>query len=278
MVVFVMVELLGENQIEKFKGIAQKLVSKIISFKAVTGIIFIGGLARGFADKYSDVDILVFLDKKDENLRKQIRKIGSTEQQRSHVDIDLEIHFLQDFKKQKWNEISRWDFSYAKIVYDPQGKIKKSFNKNLHIPKNFWTKRIVVYGEYLKWYCCPPEENPETMIDAWIARCDLISAHYCVNYAFDLMLSILFALNKEFLPPQKWRIFYSHSLKWLPKDYNKLVEETLTVKNLSKPDLDRRLQALRTMWQQILLKLKSETGLTPELISKYYVEKVLHQA
>jgi len=273
-----MVELRGENQIEKFKGIAQKLVSRIISFKGVTGVIFIGGLVRGFADKYSDVDILVFLGKKDENLRKQLRKIGASEQERSRVDIDLEVHFLQDFSKQKWDEMSRWDFSHAEIVYDPKVKIKKLFNEKLRIPKNFWIKRIVVYSEYLKWYCCPPEENLETMVDAWVARGDLISAHYCVNYAFDLTLCVLFALNKEFLPPQKWRICYSHSLKWLPQGYRKLVEETMAVKNFSARDLNRRLRALRTMWQQILPKLKSETGLTPELISKYYVEKVLHQA
>ncbi|MBS7632558.1 nucleotidyltransferase domain-containing protein [Candidatus Bathyarchaeota archaeon] len=272
-----MAALQGENQIGKFRNIVGKLVSRITTLEGVAGVVFIGGLARGYADKYSDIDILVFLDRKDKNLRRRLRQIGAEEQKRSHIDIDLEVHFLQDFSRWKWSEMSLWDFSHAKIVYDAHGKIRKSFNRKLRISRNFWVKRIVIYSEYLKWYCCPPKRGLETLVDAWVVRGDMVSAHYCVNYAFDLMLRVLFALNKEFLPPQKWRLFYSYSLNWLPKDYRKLVEETMTVKSFSKRDLDRRTQALQTMWQLTLPKIKSETGLTPKLISKCYVEKVLHQ-
>lgn len=273
-----MLELQGKNEIGKFRKIAESLVTKIVTFKDVTGIVFIGGLVRGFTDKYSDVDMLVFLSEKDEHLRKRLRKIGSDEQERSHIDVDLEVHFIADFSKPKWSETSRWDFSHAKIVYDPQGKIRKLFKQRLRVPKNFWIKRIVIYSEYLKWYCCPPRENLETMVDAWVARGDIVSAHYYVNYGFDLMLSVLFALNKEFLPPQKWRPFYSYSLKWLPKDYVNSVREVLIVRDFSTGDVNRRLKVMKTMWSQVLSKLKSEMNLTPELISKYYVENVLHQA
>jgi hypothetical protein len=105
----------------------------------------------------------------------------------------------------------------------------------------------------------------------------MVSAQYCVNYGLDLMLNLLFALNKEFLPPQKWRLFYSYSLKWLPKDYVNSVRKIMIVKDFSKGDVERRLSMMKTMWQQVLSKLKSEMDLTPELISKLYVEKVLHQ-
>lgn len=132
-------------------------------------------------------------------------------------------------------------------------------------------------AEYLKWYCCPPEEDMETMVEAWVARGDLVSAHYCVNYALDLLMSVVFALNKRFLPPQKWRIFYSYSLKWLPKGYKRLIEETMTVKSLSMQELERRLVALKEMWRQVSSKIREETGLTPDLISKLFVKKVLHQ-
>jgi predicted nucleotidyltransferase len=272
-----MLELQGKNEIGKFRKMAESLVTKIVAFKGVTGVVFIGGLVRGFADKYSDVDMLVFLSEKDEDLRKRLRKIGVDEQKRSNVDIDLEVHFFEDFSKPKWSEMSRWDFSHAKIVYDSEGKIRKLFKQRLRVPKSFWIKRAVIYSEYLKWYCCPPKESSETMVDAWIARGDMVSAQYCVNYGLDLMLNLLFALNKEFLPPQKWRLFYSYSLKWLPKDYVNSVREIMIVKDFTKHDVDRRLRVMKTMWQQVLSKLKSEMNLTPKLISKYYLEKMLHQ-
>jgi len=84
-------------------------------------------------------------------------------------------------------------------------------------------------------------------------------------------------LNKEFLPAPKWRLFYSYRLKWLPKDYKRLVEEATKIKNLSVKEVDRRLKVIRRIWRLVLPKIEEETGLTSELISKYYVERVLHQ-
>jgi predicted nucleotidyltransferase len=273
-----MVRLKGENQIKKFRQVAEGFISKIVSFEGVTGIVFIGGLVRGFVDKFSDLDIIVFLSRRDETLRRQISDLGMNEQKRLGIDVDLEVHFLEDFKRLRWDEADKWEFSRAKIVFDPEGEIKKVFGQKLELPKDFWIKRIVVCGEYLKWYCCPPREEVGTVAESWIERGDLVAAHYCLNYAADLLVKIIFALNREFLPAPKWRIFYSYGLKWLPENYRRLVSEALIVKSFSVKDFDRRLGAVRELWCRILPKIKEETGLTAELISKYYVEKVLHQA
>jgi hypothetical protein len=52
----------------------------------------------------------------------------------------------------------------------------------------------------------------------------LISAYYCLNYGVDLLVRVIFALNKEFLPAPKWRMFYSYRLEWLPEDHVKLLK------------------------------------------------------
>jgi hypothetical protein len=91
------------------------------------------------------------------------------------------------------------------------------------------------------------------------------------------MIRIIFALNREFLPPPKWEIFNSYGLKWLPPSYKKLIGKALTVKSLSKPELTRRLRATRELWREILPKIREETGLTPKSIQKQYVKHVLKQ-
>jgi ribosome-binding protein aMBF1 (putative translation factor) len=93
-----------------------------------------------------------------------------------------------------------------------------------------------------------------------------------------LLVSIVYALNKEFVPPPKWKIFYSYNLRWLPNDYNRLVKEALRTNSLSVKDLNRRLNTLKELWQEILPKIKEETGMTPASMSKHFVEKVLRQA
>jgi len=270
-------KLKGENQIRKFRQVADELVSKIVSLDKVVGIVFLGGLARGFIDKFSDLDITVFLNEKDEHVRTQIYNLGLAAAKQHNVGIDLEVHFLDEFKKWKLGEAEKWYFASAHIVFDLKGEVKKMFEEKLKVSRNFWLKRLVVCSEYLKWYCCPFKEDEACMAEAWIERGDLVTAHYCLNYAVDLLLKTIFALNKEFLPAPKWRLFYSNQLKWLPKGYNRLITEALNVKDFSVADFKRRLTVIRKIWSEIVPKIEQETGLTREQLSKYYVEKVLHQ-
>ncbi|MDH5483560.1 MAG: nucleotidyltransferase domain-containing protein [Candidatus Bathyarchaeota archaeon] len=267
----------GKNRIKKFEQVADEFAANIASLKGVSGIVFIGGLVRGFADRFSDLDIIVFLKRRDEALTRRIRKMGSDREKRFGIDIDLEAHFLQDFSRWKWDETDKWDFSKAKIVFDPEGKIKRVFKEKLKVPKDFWVRRLVICAEYLKWYCCSPRADVGTIAESWIERGDPVSAHYCVTYSTDLLLKIIFALNKEFLPVQKWRMLYSYRLKWLPENYETLIKEAMTVRNFSVKDLSRRMKAIQKMWHETMTKIEEETGLTTNLISKYYVEKALHQ-
>ena len=98
-----MVRLKGENRIEEFRQTAKNLASKIASYEGVVGIVFIGGLVRGFADRFSDLDITVFIDRKDEDFKRRIYNVGLSEGKASGIDVDLEIHFIEDFKRWKLN-------------------------------------------------------------------------------------------------------------------------------------------------------------------------------
>ena len=167
--------------------------------------------------------------------------------------------------------------SKAEIIFDPNGMVKQLFDEKLGVSSEFWIRRIVVCSEYLKWYCCPFDEGASTMAEAWIDRGDLLSAQYCLSYSLDTMLRIVFALNKEFVPPAKWKLFYSYTLRWLPTNYKKLLEKIVTIQAFSEGDFQRRLTALRTLWRDILPKIEEETGLKPDAMSKYYVEKILRQ-
>jgi len=271
------VKLKGENRIEPFRQVAERLVSKISAHESVAGTIILGGLVRGFVDKFSDLDTTVFLSGKDENVRTQIYNLGLEERRRSGIDIDLEIHFLEDFKRRKLDETKRWDLSNAEIAFDPKGEIRKMIKAKLRVPKKFWITRIALCSEYIKWYCCPPKDSVGTIAQAWIDRGDLVSAHYSLNYAVEQLLKVIFTLNKEFLPPPKWRIFYSSRLKWIPKNYKELLREAMKAKNMSTRDLNRRLKAIRKTWHEILPKIRDKTGLTPSQMSQYYVQRILRQ-
>jgi len=267
----------GENLIDRFLKVAEELVSRITSLSGVAGVVFLGGLARGFVDRFSDLDIGVFLRERDERLRRRIYGLRSEVESRYGIEVDLEVHFLEDFERRRWGEADRWLYSKAKIVFDPEGRVKKVLERKLNQPEEFWINRMATCAEYLKWYCCPSREDIGTIAETWVERGDLLAAHYCVNYAVDLLLTILYTLNREFLPAPKWRIFYSHTLRLKPRDYRRLIEEAVKVGSLSRRELERRLEAVRRLWLWVVERIKEETGLTLEDLSKRYVETVLRQ-
>jgi predicted nucleotidyltransferase len=270
-------KLKGENQIGRFQKVAEGLTSRLALCEGVEGIVFIGGLTRGFVDKFSDLDIIVLIDRQDDDLRKRIYGVGLDEERCSGIEPDLEVHSLEDFRKMRLGEPERWELSRANIVFDPKGEVKKAFGKKLRLGGDFWVRRIATHAEYLKWYCCPPREDVGTVAEAWIERGDLASAHYCLSYGVELLVRMLFALNKEFLPAPKWRLFYSYSLKWVPKGYEELIKQTLLVNEFSVKEHDRRLKAIREIWRRTMIKVEEETGLSLARLSKYYVENILQQ-
>lgn len=272
-----MAKLSGKNEIAKFRNVAERVALQVSPLKGVAGIIFIGGLVRGFADRSSDVDVTVFLSKPDENLKRHIRKIDQDESRNSGLDLDLEIHVLSDFFKRKWDEISMCEFSRAEIVFDPEGAVSRLLGKKLQVSEAFWIRRIAVFAEYLKWYCCPMREEVGTVAETWVGRGDLVSAHYCLNYSVDLIIRLLFALNREFLPAPKWSVFYSYDLKRLPRNYKALLQEAIIVKSVSTGDLKRRIKAIRLLWREIAYDIEKGTGLTLEQLTKFYVKNVLRQ-
>jgi hypothetical protein len=80
----------------------------------------------------------------------------------------------------------------------PRRRNKESFGGEAKGFGKFLERTVVVCAEYLKWYCCPVKKDAGTVAEVWIRKGDLTSAHYCLNYGVELLLKLIFALNKEF--------------------------------------------------------------------------------
>ncbi len=259
----------------EFRRVAEELASSFKSIEGVIGIVFLGGIARGYADEDSDVDVSVFINVDDQQVRERLRAIAQGAQHSTGLDVDIEIHRAEDFFKRQWSEVDRWELGRAEIFYDPTGEIRRMFDAGGDVPDDFWTTKIVTCSTYLAWYSCP-QEGQGCVAETWIRRGDLLSANYCIHYSLDLILELVFALNREFLPPPKWRVHYARNLEWIPEGFVDWISMSVPEAK-SEDDLRRRLGAMRKMWPEILEKVKGETGLDSEAISLYYVREILGQ-
>ena len=82
-------------------SVAEEFASKL-KRKGVVGIVFLGGIARGYFDKFSDIDIIIFKEKKAElGMRRE------DEIEFKGFKIDYEITNYEDKLKSEWDIVER---------------------------------------------------------------------------------------------------------------------------------------------------------------------------
>ncbi len=105
---------------EKLAGALAIAEEFALRFKreGVVGIVFLGGIARGYFDNFSDIDIIIF---KRKNVDLGVKAEGEFEYR--GFRIDYEIVNYEDLVELEWNMEMRWAFSMVKIFYDPEGRL-----------------------------------------------------------------------------------------------------------------------------------------------------------
>jgi len=249
-------KLKGKNLVKQHMRIAKEISERLKKYKGVIGIVALGGVARGYSDKFSDIDIIVFCEKKIENF-----PIREEEFEFKGTTIDIGVCVLEDEAKKFWDQGVRWAFSDSIILYDPKGEIRAFLKNKLIYPENERKEILIENMTQCEWHC-------NAMALGWIYRGDIVSAHYSVNCALECFIKVLFALNKEFDPGEKWRLFCLHALQWLPKNSEKYLKEPLKVRDFTLEELERRRRALNYLWQATLPKVEEEVKMKFEKFKK----------
>jgi predicted nucleotidyltransferase len=264
----------GTNRIDTFRMVANELVQRVSHFSSVEGILFIGGLARGFADKYSDVDIIVLLNNEDPYTRDFLPSVSANLEDKSNLEIDVEVYLFDRYSEREWNEYLKWDLSHSEVAFDRHGRVTTMLKDKLAMSDQEWQVRISKAIVYFTWYCRAADEYTPTMIDLWKARGDVLSAEYSVNYGIELILDLAYALNKSFLPAPKWRFGYTRTLDWIPNEFEEHMTEAMVCKELSDEDAHRRASSLKKIWPEFLEKAESDFGLTRDEVRRIYIKAV----
>lgn len=204
----------------------EPVVQEIRKHPEVIGVLLTGGLARGFADEFSDVDVEVFL--KQPELRKWEKsspielnqKIGDNE-------VEIELFDFDDYANPandqfNWTMENRWDKSQAKILHDLGGEMAGLLKDKVIFREGELEKERNRNHRYAYWFGV-------MLTESWLARGDEVSAQTSLNTAIEHLVNYLFLKNGQFVPHRKWKFFYVRDLPNLPKDFDRKLEElTLT--------------------------------------------------
>jgi hypothetical protein len=209
--------------------------------EGIEGLVLLGGAARrsaknpnGFGDKFSDVDIAIFISKLQpwlpnfeyyvpDNIGADIQN-GWFEINCHQMLIPRESeprYWTDDQKKQAYGE--------SIVFYDPHGVTNDLISGMCSVDKSYNQKRIGILLNAL---------------NSYQINSDPVKSHLALNKILNQVVELAFKVNGEFRTHKKWRYEALLRLNNLPEYAEQLFSESLLVKKFTKDDVNRRKMAI----------------------------------
>lgn len=241
-------------------------VAKLEENKKIIGMTLNGGLSRGYVDIYSEIDLTLYLE--NEELTEWNSNISPVANGITVIEgmlYDIKILNINDFEAKEFDEVELWDLSYAKILYDPHNRLKKVFERNKSKTLDISRIERTLFSSW--WYF-------KLATDIWKFRDDFIQGHMMLNKSVEELVKSLYILNEEFIPHEKWFIHMTRTLKILPEDWIRNLNEIMKTGNLDEESLIVRQKAINNVWLSIdkLVKNKFYKDLPVYVMQKYFYE------
>jgi len=219
------------------------LLPSFIALSGVVGITLNGGLARGYGDHLSEIDITLYLESKAyEDWKQGNSPIAVGIQRINGALYDIKIINLGQEDVTSWSSDARWDASYAKILHDPTNRITPLLEENLQyipIPSD---ASGVMFGAW--WHF-------RLAGDIWIYRDDPLQAHLMLNQAMTELIKAIYIANGEFIPHEKWLFHMTRSLNWTPDNWINRASQIMCDLSPNIQNVESRQQLIATLWDEV---------------------------
>lgn len=231
------------NQLAALRAHLDQRLPHFIALPGVVGITLNGGLSRGYADHLSEIDVTFYLTPNTyQYWQAGNAPFGTGIQMIDGTLYDLKALNLEDEQSRDWEMVTLWDTSYAEILHDPAGQIAALFAEKLakrHDPSDAGGPLFAAW-----WYF-------ELAGNIWIQRGDPLQGHMMLTQAITELIKVLFLLNGEYIPHEKWLIHLSRSLEWTPPDWEDRLTAALCDIEPTVHGLRQRQQLIRSLWHDI---------------------------
>ena len=222
---------------------AQALARRIAAHEGVVGVLLTGGVARGYADRFSEIDLAVYLVRSTygEWVQNGLAPYAEGDSCLDGWHVDIDYLCYEDDLGAVWDHVKRWDRSYAVVLHDPQGCMQEMLAQKAILTdeerQGLTSRHLILFGEY---YC-------HLVVPSWVHRGDLRAAHHCLNTALDSLIRAVYVANDELIPFDKWMLNLSYTLAWKPSDWQERVAQALSVREFAPEDVERRCTLLRDL-------------------------------
>jgi hypothetical protein len=222
---------------------AQQLARQFAIMEGVVGVLLTGGLTFGEADRYSNIDLTVYL--RQQSLRTwYFGEAPLPEGQSRYRDLRLDISYL-DFEHEQsrsWTSTDIWRASRGKVLYDPEGLIAELLMSKQPDAAQLHVEALDLAAEI--------RFRLDQLVPAWLYRGEAMAAHFVLNQAIGEVVRLIHLINGVPAPDTGWDVVLLDSLDRVPVRARQSLEEASRSGDLTAADASRRRYALRSLLQQ----------------------------
>lgn len=208
------------DMLDTYKEVAERYKASLIKDPRVEGVVYLGALARGFADEYSDIDIGIFSNEPMPELilGEQVTNDG--------YDIDM-FHINMREGLTNWTEIQKEAYQEGKLIYDKNDRVSKFLEEALLYSDEYRVKRALKIIFDLAWhgwvyslYRGRKEKGYKWSLpeDLWLRRGSIENMNYIAQICVSHLIELMFVINRKWLPDYKWRYIKMSKLAILPNN------------------------------------------------------------
>jgi hypothetical protein len=234
---------------EEYLQHARQLARRYAVMEGVVGVVLIGELTFGEADRYTDVDLIVYLQQ--QSLRTwYFGEAPLPEGESRYRDFRLNVSY-RDFRhehEREWSAVERWNVSRAEILYDPEGLLAGLIASKASQSRSEFEDDAIRRATYVRFLL-------NRAVPAWLYRGDVLAAHSALNRSTDHVVGLLHLMNDRFVPDHDWNIVLLDELDWTPSRLEERLTEVIVVSELTTAEASRRRHVLSRLLQDIWTRL-----------------------
>ena len=262
----------GDNIYLHHVAVAEAIVEQIRHLRGVEIILGLGSLARGFADKWSDVDLAVL------GRGEGLNRLWRGERLLAGLSIDLFVVDLDAAPPTKWDSSRRQAFEESIVLFTRAASVLHSVSSKISLGKGERTGKIHETLLKIGWIGFQPRDwfgqnkygyDWSLPHDLWIRRGCASSAHATIDQALDYAIQLLFLANGQHVPDLKWRRYLATGLPWVPTGFSSLIKEA-DYRRRDKQGFSSRAAAVRSIIEKTVHHLQ-KTGVIKGNLYKSYL-------
>lgn len=237
-------------------------IERLKTFPEVEGIVCLGGMVntgyRDFLDKYSDIDISIFLNCDREHLPDWLPNfaweipVEFPNGNKQLMEVNLYQQIIDEEEQCEWDDAKKEAYAYSsEVVFDRNNRVQNLIDKKTPMTPEYRKTLLAHILARIDWNII---ENPLREMERGFMQ----DGHILLNQGVENLIDLIYTYNGKYKPHSKWAMAMTDLLQDVPNNFKERLSEAIKIEEVTAKDLYRRRKVLLELVGEIEKKIRNE--------------------